>query len=374
MNIIYTLSQLGLVLYMFVVGMEFDTRLMRRNAGAAASISLAGLLTPLLLGVGAAAFLLSRRGEFFTGRVSFVQASVFMGAAIATTAFPMLARIISERGIAGSRMGTMVLTSGAVTDAVSWILLATVVAVFHSDPHVALLALVGGGLYLVLMVTGGKRLLEKIYARAGSDDPRAKGTPSTLIVTLVLVLAAGWYTNAVGIHSIFGGFVLGIVMPRGVVDQLTQWIEPMVKNLLLPLFFVYSGLNTHIGLLNTPYLWAVTIGIFAISVLGKGVACYGAARLNGMRHYEAVAVGGLMNARGLIELILLNIGLQAGLITPTLFAVLVLMAIVTTLTAGPIFDYAAARGGALELDEHEPSSPPPASHPVPVAAGAGTEI
>jgi Kef-type K+ transport system membrane component KefB len=349
MTILYTLSQLGLVLYMFVIGLEFDVDMLRKDAKAAATVSLAGLFAPLALGVGLAFVLMADTGRYFTAGVSTPQAALFLGAAIATTAFPMLARIISERGIAGTRSGTLALAAGASTDAVSWCLLAIVVAVFHDDPKVALLAIGGGAFYAVLLLAGGRRVLARLLpVRASASDGSAAISSSALLITMVLVLSAGWYTNAVGIHAIFGGFLLGVVMPRGpVVRQLINWIEPLVKNLLLPLFFVYSGLNTELGLLSSPTLWLVTLGVLAASVLGKGVACYLAARGNGMPKYEAMAVGSLMNARGLIELILLNIGLQAGLITPTLFAVLVLMAVVTTLVATPAFNFAARRG-ALE--------------------------
>lgn len=344
MSIIYTISQIGLVLYMFVIGLEFDTGLVAKHAKTAMSVSAAGLLVPLALGAVVAFALLADEGHFFSTGVSPFLAALFTGAAIATTAFPMLARIISEKGIAGTRVGTIALASGASTDAVSWVLLALVVAVFHSDPRVALLAVIGGAVYAVFLLTGGRRLLARALGdRAGQT--RAIGS-STLITVLGLVLLAGAYTNSVGIHSIFGGFLLGVAMPRGsVTDYVRSHLEPVVKSLLLPLFFVFSGLNTQLGLLDSPVLWLVTLGVLAASVLGKGVACHVAARRSGLPKYESMAIGSLMNARGLIELILLNIGLQAGLITPTLFAVFVLMAVVTTLMAAPGYEWAARRGG-----------------------------
>lgn len=360
MSILYTLSQIGLVLYMFVVGLEFDTRQLRQHARTASTISLAGLLTPLGLGTVLALYLSRQDGVFFTAGVSAAQAALFLGAAIATTAFPMLARIIAERGIAGTRLGTLALASGAATDAISWVLLATVVAVFHNDPKIVALALGGGVLYTAFLATVGRRLLDRFLRVAPSHEGHGTMNPSTLALVIILVLTAGWYTNAVGIHSIFGGFLLGVVMPKGrIAEQLISWIEPMIKNLLLPLFFVYSGLNTELGLLNSPTLWLVSLLIIAASVLGKGVACYAAGRIGGMGNYEALALGALMNARGLIELILLNIGLQAHLITPTLFAVMVVMAIVTTLTTAPVFDFAMRRW--------TPPAPTPAATGIPAA-------
>lgn len=380
MSILYTLSQIGLVLYMFIIGLEFDLDMVKRHAKAAATVAGAGLIAPLTLGIILTPILLADTGTFFAASVSTPQAALFLGAAIATTAFPMLARILSERGISGSSLGTLALTAGATTDAVSWILLATVVAVFHDDPRVAVVALTGGALYAVVLLTGGRRVLGRLIRVTRDHTGRAALSPSTLIVVLILILSASWYTNAVGIHSIFGGFILGVAMPRGVVvEQLTSWMEPLVKNLLLPLFFVYSGLNTQLGLLDSPTLWLITLGIITFSVLAKGGACGVAAWRFGLPKYEAVALGSLMNARGLIELILLNIGLQAGLITPTLFAVLVLMAVVTTLMASPIFDIAARRGnirttttGPPTGTADPPALTPPDLVPVPALAGAAS--
>jgi Kef-type K+ transport system membrane component KefB len=157
-------------------------------------------------------------------------------------------------------------------------------------------------------------------------------------------MACAWFTDVIGIYAIFGAFILGVAMPPGAFARdVTDKIEPLTTTLLLPLFFVYSGLNTQIGLVNTPALWGVTLGLLVVAIAGKGVACALAARLNKVPLRESVALGSLMNARGLIELILLNIGLQAGIITPTLFTILVLVAIFTTLMASPIFEFVYGR-------------------------------
>ncbi len=165
----------------------------------------------------------------------------------------------------------------------------------------------------------------------------------TALVLMLLMLAA-WFTDHVGIYAVFGAFILGAAMPRGVfADRIRQAFEPLTTHLLLPLFFVFSGLNTQIGLVNSVYLWGIALLVLVVSVLGKGVACWFAARLNKEPQREALALGSLMNARGLMELILLNIGLQAGLITPTLFTILVFMAIATTLMATPLFEFVYGR-------------------------------
>lgn len=347
MTMLYALSQLGLVLYMFLIGLEFDVGQVVHQRRAAAIVSAAGFLVPMALGALLAVWMLRDQGTFFASRASLWQAALLLGAAIATTAFPMLARIISERGAADSRVGTLALAAGAGTDAVSWILLAAVVAAFHRRPSVVLLAAGGGAVFAVFMLTAGRRALARLLR------PRSDGhvpAETLIVVALILVMATAWYTSFVGIHSIFGGFLLGVTMPRGrVSDDLRQLLEPLVKALLLPLFFIYSGLNTQLGLINSAHLWIVALLVMACAFLGKGVACYVASRLAGMAPQQALAVGSLMNSRGLIELILLNIGLDAGVITPTLFTVMVLMAVVTTLTATPIFDLAVRRG-ALARD------------------------
>jgi Kef-type K+ transport system membrane component KefB len=165
-----------------------------------------------------------------------------------------------------------------------------------------------------------------------------------LSVVLILLMACAWFTDVIGIYAIFGAFILGVAMPSGFFERhLTSRLEPLVTTFLLPMFFVYSGLNTQIGLVNTPMLWAVTLGLVAVAIAGKGIACTAAARIKKVPLREAVALGALMNARGLIGLILLNIGLEAGIISPTLFTILVLVAIVTTLMASPIFEYVYGR-------------------------------
>jgi Kef-type K+ transport system membrane component KefB len=336
MTIIYAASQVGLALYMFLIGVEFDTNLIRRRMSSAVSISLSGIVTPMVLGSITALLLVQDRGRYFPDGVVTWQAMLFMGAAIAITAFPMLARIIFERRMSGTSLGTLALACGATDDAISWCLFAVLLAVFKQNMMIALLAIGGGILYAVVVLTAGKRLLSGLGTRA---EREGRISSPTLAGVLMLLMAASWFTDFVGIYAIFGAFILGIAMPRGVfATQLRTTVEPLVTNFLLPLFFVFSGLNTQIGLVNTLGLWGMTLLILVVSILGKGVACWAAARLNKEPQRDALALGSLMNARGLMELILLNIGLQAGLITPTLFTMLVFMAIVTTLMATPLFE------------------------------------
>lgn len=337
---------------MFLIGLNFDVNLIKHRVGTAVAVSAAGIFTPLALGAMLAAPLLAG-GIYFDKSVTLVMAMMFLGASIATTAFPMLARIIYERRLSGTPLGTLALACGATDDALSWCLLATVLAIHRGSVAVAATAIIGGILYTLLLLTVGRRALRVL----GTVSQRRNAiAPPVLSTVLILLMACAWVTDAVGIYAIFGAFVLGVAMPSGVFAQrLTASFEPLVTTFLLPLFFVYSGLNTQIGLVNSPALWAVTLGILLVSVAGKGIACAIAARLRKVPLRESVALGALMNARGLIELILLNIGLQAGIITPTLFSILVIVAIVTTLMATPIFEF--VYGRRRDLSESRPVEP-----------------
>ncbi|WP_205873658.1 cation:proton antiporter domain-containing protein [Mycobacterium camsae] len=349
-TVLYIMAQIGLVLYMFLIGLNFDVNLIKHRAGTAVAVSAAGIFAPLALGSLLAVPLLAR-GIYFDKSVTLVMAMMFLGASIATTAFPMLARIIFEQRLSGTPLGTLALACGAADDALSWCLLAIVLAIHRGNPALAATAIVGGILYSVLLVTVGRKALNVLGT---ISERRNTITAPVLSTVLILLMACAWFTDTIGIYAIFGAFVLGVAMPSGFFAQeLTTRLEPLVTTFLLPLFFVYSGLNTQIGLLNSPTLWAVTLGILVVSVAGKGLACAVAARLNKVPLRESIALGSLMNARGLIELILLNIGLQAGIITPTLFTILVLVAIVTTLMATPIFEFVYGRH---RVDE--PSVPP----------------
>ncbi|OBI97101.1 cation:proton antiporter [Mycobacterium asiaticum] len=353
-TVLYTAAQIGLVLYMFLIGLNFDVNLIKHRAGTAVAVSTAGIVTPLALGALLAVPLLSA-GTYFDKSVTLVMAMMFLGASIATTAFPMLARIIFEQRLSGTPLGTLALACGAADDALSWCILAIVLAIHRGNPALAATAIVGGLVYSVLLLTLGRKPLNLL----GTISERRNAiTPAVLSTVLILLMTCAWFTDTIGIYAIFGSFILGVAMPSGFfAEQLTAKLEPLVTTFLLPLFFVYSGLNTQIGLLNSPTLWAVTAGILVVSIAGKGVACTLAARLKKVPFRESVALGSLMNARGLIELILLNIGLQAGIITPTLFTILVLVAIVTTLMATPIFEFVYGRHRVEDSPADLASSP-----------------
>lgn len=335
LTIIYVVSQVGLVLYMFLVGLEFQAQLIKQRARSAASISLTGILVPFVLGALLSLYLVHERG-FFTERVAVWQAAMFAGAAMAITAFPVLARIIYDCGLTGTTLGTMVLAAGAADDAAAWCVLAIMLATFNGNPALAVLAIGCGAGYTILTLTAGKRLLGSLEKKV---DLEGRINGSTLTLILMLLMMCAWVTDVIGIHAVFGAFILGVSMPRGVLTaELRRVLEPFTKSFLAPLFFVYSGLNTSIGLVSSWYLWGVALLIFLCACFGKGLACYLAARVHGETRQDAMAIGALMNARGLMELIILNIGLEKGIITPRLFTLMVIMTILTTLLATPLFN------------------------------------
>jgi Kef-type K+ transport system membrane component KefB len=349
---LFPVSQLGLALYMFIVGMEFRVDIVRRHFTSSVAVSIAGIATPFALGglLGWAMFCWT---DLFPPKTSLFEAVLFLGASMAITAFPMLARIIHFKGLAGTRMGTIALGAGALDDAAAWCLLALVLASFDND-YAHAIANVGGGAAFVLVMI----LLVRPLLRWLSPWLFDKGTltETGLVVALSVMALAAWFTDRIGLHAVFGAFVCGAVMPRNLARDAIGRVQPLAVSLLLPLFFTYSGLNTRIGLLNTPFLWLMCGAVLFAAVAGKGVACWLAARATGVPQREAVGIGILMNARGLMELIIINIGLQRGIISEGLFATLVIMAVLTTLMASPIFDRLVGKGFSTDPASHTPAA------------------
>jgi Kef-type K+ transport system membrane component KefB len=273
----------------------------------------------------------------FSEKTRSFEAVLFLGAAIAITAFPVLARIIHDRGLTGTALGTLVLAAGAINDAAAWCVFAIVLASFGGGAVVAVKAFAGGIGYALLMVFVGRRLLAPLGRLAETEQ---RISPGLLGVVLMLLMLAAWAMDAAGIHAVFGGFLLGVAMPRGFLTQeLRRQLEPFAVVFLLPMFFSFSGLNTRFDMVNSTGLVFIAAVVLVASIAAKGVACWAAARLAGEDNRTAMAVGTLMNARGVMELIILNIGLQKGIIQPALFSIGVLMAIVTTLMATPLFEW-----------------------------------
>ncbi|MEY5011983.1 MAG: High-affinity Na(+)/H(+) antiporter NhaS3 [Verrucomicrobiota bacterium] len=332
---LFPASQLGLALYMFVVGLEFRTDVIRSNFRTSLAVSLAGMVAPFVLGAGLG-WVFHEHTQLFPAKTSLMEAMLFLGASMCITAFPMLARIIHFKGLNGTTMGTVAIGAGAIDDATAWCLLAVVLASFDAHWENALRN-VGGGLAYVAVALGAVRpILARLEARLCAGGALSE---AGLVVGLALMSLGAWFTDLIGLHAVFGAFVMGAAMPRTVMSrELIARIQPLTVALLLPLFFTYSGLNTRIGLLNSTFLWLMCGAVLVAAVLGKGVACWLAARASGLPNREALGIGVLMNARGLMELIIINIGLQRGIISEGLFAVLVIMAVVTTLMASPLFE------------------------------------
>lgn len=363
---LFPASQLGLALYMFIVGMEFRIDVIRDNLRSSLAVSLAGMAAPFALGAALAAYFHSST-NLFPERTTRNEAMLFLGASMCITAFPMLARIIHFKNLSGTLMGTVAIGAGAIDDVTAWCLLALVLASFDGDPSRAVGAIVGAVLFVAfaalilrpLLARWQNRLLKVEPQDLPPGNPDRAGNPDQakaasaiktakkeltdvgFVVGLVCMSLGAWFTDWLHLHAVFGAFVIGAVMPRGpICEGLVRRIQPLTVALLLPLFFTYSGLNTQIGLLNSWYLWGLCLLVLLVAVIGKGVACYLASRATGLSHQESLGIGTLMNARGLMELIIINIGLQRGIISEELFATLVIMAVITTLMASPIFDLA----------------------------------
>jgi Kef-type K+ transport system membrane component KefB len=279
------------------------------------------------------------------------------------TAFPMLARIIDHKRLTGTTIGAVALGAGAINDAAAWCLLAVVLAGLDGDSGHAVAAIAGGIGYVAVVLTVVRPLLRRWVAAGATRQGLAE---HEFAVFLVLMALGAWFTDRIGLHAVLGAFVMGMAVPRGrVAAGLTQRIQPLTVALLVPLFFAYSGLNTRIGLIDSAWLWLMAGLVLAVAILGKGIACWLAARATGLGHREALGIGTLMNTRGLMELIIINIGLERGIISPALFATLVIMAVVTTFMTCPTFDWLVGRNPPLAEPVPEPVPAPVASTPIP---------
>lgn len=339
--ILFAMSQIGVALYMFLVGVEFRIDLFQSRLQSALSISISGMLAPFILGAAVACWLIQSPGVYFADKVQTWEGAMFLGAAMCITAFPMLARIITQRGLSGTILGTLTLAAGAVDDAAAWCLLAVVLASSESNTSIATYAIGGGLAYTVITLTVVRWMLKPLGRMA---EKSGTVTPELLAFSIMLMMLGSWITDAIGIYAVFGAFILGCAMPRGVfARELTRQIEPLTTALLVPAFFTYSGLNTRLDLVDSAQMWIATIVVLLAACLGKGGGCWVAARLNGENQQTALSIATLMNARGMMELIILNIGLQRGLITPQLFSIMVIMAVVTTLMTSPLLEWLNSR-------------------------------
>ncbi|HEU4881258.1 MAG TPA: cation:proton antiporter [Longimicrobium sp.] len=331
------LSQVGLLLFMFLLGLGMDLRLLGSRARAAVSISLASMAVPFALGVAVGMYLHPTLAPPGVGLTGF---ALFMGAAMSVTAFPVLARIVEERGLLHTRLGTLALACAALDDVIAWCILAAVVALVRAGagplPPWAMLA--GAAAFVAAMVFGVRPLLARLATRFRGDG---HGQRDALGMVLLVVLAAAWTTEALGLHALFGAFLAGVVMPRDrtVADAVAGRLEDATVVLLLPLFFAFTGLRTHIALVQAPGLMGILALVIVVAVAGKFGGAALAARRAGMDWRESAAIGVLMNTRGLMELVILNVGLEIGVISPALFAIMVVMALVSTVMTTPLLEW-----------------------------------
>ncbi|PZF72547.1 cation:proton antiporter domain-containing protein [Taibaiella soli] len=335
------LSQIGLILFMFVIGMELDLNVLKKKAGAAIMISHASIVIPYGLGVSLAYFIYQK---YAPPHIPFYAFSLFMGIAMSITAFPVLARIIRERNWQKTRLGTLAITCAAADDITAWCLLAIVVAIAKAGSlSAAMYTILFALIYVLAMFFIIKPFLSKLLSRKTEDKNIHR---STLALVFVVLLLSAYCAEVIGIHALFGAFLAGVVMPQNwnFRNNLIHKIEDVALVLLLPLFFVFTGLRTQVGLLNTPELGITCLLIILIAVLGKLGGSAFTARFTGETPRNSLAIGALMNTRGLVELVVLNIGYDLGILTPEMFTMMVLMAIVTTLMTTPILNWLKVTG------------------------------
>ncbi len=329
------LSQFGLILFMFMVGMELDIKMIQNKVKDAVVVSNAGILIPFTLGMGLAYFIYT---HFAPMGVPFLSFGLFMGLSMSITAFPVLARIVQERQMHRTRLGALVITCAAADDISAWSLLAAIIAIakagsFVSSLYIILLS-VG---YVILMFKVIRPFLKRLGDLHASRENLSKPVVAIFFLTLLL---SSYTTEIIGIHALFGAFLAGTIMPENSKFRniFIQKIEDVALVLLLPLFFVFTGLRTQIGLINDLYLWKVTGMIILVAITGKFVGSALASRIMGQNWRDSLTIGALMNTRGLMELVVLNIGYDLGILSPQIFSMMVIMALVTTFMTGPALD------------------------------------
>lgn len=329
------LSQIGLILFMFVVGMELDLNVLKNKANDAVVISHASIIIPFALGMGLAYFIYE---SFAPESIQFLPFGLFLGIAMSITAFPVLARIVQERGLQKTRLGAIVITCAAADDITAWSLLAVVIAIVKAGSFVSALYIIGlAALYVFLMIKVIRPFLKRIGDLHTSKANLSKPIVAIFFFTLIL---SALTTEVIGIHALFGAFMAGAIMPENAKFRsiFIEKVEDISLVLLLPLFFVFTGLRTEIGLLNDPYLWKIAGLIIVVAVVGKFIGSAIAARFVGQNWKDSLTIGALMNTRGLMELVVLNIGYDLGVLKPEIFAMMVIMALVTTFMTGPALD------------------------------------
>lgn len=329
------LSQIGLIVFMFLVGVEFDIKVIRGRRKAVVVVGHAGIAVSFAFAVGLSFLLYPNLAGPGIGFLGF---ALFLGSALSMTAFPVLARIISDRGMGGSKLATLAMSTAALIDVTSWCLLALVLSIIRRNPSDALVTIGATVLFCVLTIMVVRPLAAALFAWR----ERGQLSDSALLsMVLILTLACSVITDWIGIQALFGSFILGAILSdcSPVIHKIADQVKNFTISLLLPIFFAQVGLSTKVWLLGSNLaLWSICLLILAAAVLGKLGGSAAAARLCGLSWRESGALGVLMNCRGLTELVILKVGLDFGIISPTLFTILVIMALVTTATTAPLLN------------------------------------
>jgi Kef-type K+ transport system membrane component KefB/nucleotide-binding universal stress UspA family protein len=328
-------SQIGLILFMFIIGMDIDLKVLGKKAPEAFVVSHASIVIPFALGMGLAYFIYTSSAP---AGVPFLSFALFTGISMSITAFPVLARILQERNIVKTQVGTLALTCAAIDDISAWCLLAALIAIVKAGSFVSsLYTILLSVIYVIVML----KIVRPFLYRLGEIFTRKDGISKPVVaIFLVTLLLSSYITEIIGIHAIFGAFVAGIIMPPNVSFRkiLIEKLEDLALILLLPIFFVISGLRTEIGLINTPYMWKITGWVIIIAVAGKFAGSALSLRFVGQKWRDSLIIGALMNTRGLMQLVVLSIGYELGVISPQIYTIMIIMALVTTLMAGPALD------------------------------------
>ncbi len=329
------ISKLGLALFMFIIGMELDLNDLKNNAKSVFIISTSSILFPFVLGIIMAYFMFPL---FVINDVPFFVFAIFMGISLSITAFPVLARIVKARGLHKKPLGMLVLSAAAFADVIAWCILAIIIAIAKAGTFsMALFTIVSAIVFIVAMFFFVRPFLVKIISRIRQAH---YGDSNMMIISFIVLLLAAFLAELIGIHMLFGAFLAGVVMPNNesLKHTITSKIEDVSTHFLLPVFFAFTGLRLQIGLLNSPFLWMICLLIILVAIIGKLVGSAVPAKMVGMSWKDSFSIGAFMNTRGLMELIVLNIGYELGILSPELFAILVLMAIVTTIITNPFLD------------------------------------
>lgn len=329
------LSQIGLILFMFIVGMELDLKMLKHKAKDAVIISHASIIFPFTLGMGLAYYVYQ---TFAPPTINFLSFALFTGIAMSITAFPVLARIVQEKGLTKTKLGTIVITCAAADDITAWCILAAVIAIVKAGSVLSsLYTIIMALAYVFIML----KLVRPFLKNVGDKYSNREGLSKPVVALFfIILLTSSYITEVIGIHALFGAFMAGVIMPAKTSfrNLFIEKVEDVSMVLLLPLFFVFTGLRTQIGLLNEPYLWQICLLIVMVAVTGKFVGSALAAKFVGQSWRESLMIGALMNTRGLMELIVLNIGYDLGVLNPAVFAMMVIMALVTTFMTAPALE------------------------------------